>query len=74
MAEIQRQILNTKLLPKRPAKMLKSSLDYLHYQIRNNPIVPQENVDQDDIELEFQRRRKEVNFFFNIHKSTCKHI
>nr|XP_023017327.1 DENN domain-containing protein 4C isoform X2 [Leptinotarsa decemlineata] len=59
IAETQRQTLNFKLLPKRAAKILKSTLDYLYYQLRNNTSVASDTVNQDDIELEFQRRKKE---------------
>ncbi|XP_018574425.1 DENN domain-containing protein 4C isoform X2 [Anoplophora glabripennis] len=60
VAETQRQSLNVKLLPKRAAKTLKSTLDYLYYQLRNNPVNTPEIVDQDNIEIEFQRRKKEL--------------
>ncbi|KAG5889364.1 hypothetical protein JTB14_009157 [Gonioctena quinquepunctata] len=56
VAEPQRQTLNIKLLPKRAAKILKSNLDYLYYQLRTNPL---DSTNQDDIELEFQKRKKE---------------
>lgn len=58
----QKQILTTKLLPKRPAKILKSTLDYLHYQIVQSQSTPNElnNDKGDDIELELQRRRREL--------------
>lgn len=60
VAETQRQNLNIKLLPKKPAKILKSTLDYLYYQLRNNTANnTQDNMVQDDIELEFQRRKKQ---------------
>lgn len=65
MAESQRQTLCVKLLPKRAAKILKSSLDYLYYQIRNSPVNTQETNGHDDIELEFQRRKKEVFEYLN---------
>lgn len=58
VAETNRNLLTTKLLPKRAAKLLKSSLDYLYYQIRNTPISMQEKND-DDMEIEFQRRKKQ---------------
>nr|CAH7749959.1 unnamed protein product [Callosobruchus chinensis] len=59
VAESQRQYLNQKLLPKRAAKILKSTLEYLYYQIRNNPVSIPQDPTGDDIELEFQKRRKE---------------
>ncbi|CAH1118858.1 unnamed protein product [Phaedon cochleariae] len=61
VAETQRQNLNIKLLPKKAAKMLKSSLDYLYYQLRNNPVHTRETdpSKDDNIELEFKRRKKE---------------
>lgn len=57
VAETNRTLLTTKLLPKRAAKILKSSLDYLYYQMNNNPVTTRDV--NDDIELEFQRRKKE---------------
>lgn len=60
MAESQRQNLNIKLLPKKAAKFLKTTLEYLYYQIRNAPQTTGEMNGSDDIEGEFQRRRKEV--------------
>lgn len=60
MAESQRQNLNIKLLPKKPAKFLKTTLEYLYYQIRNVAQNATEVNGSDDIEGEFQRRRKEV--------------
>ncbi|CAG9857977.1 unnamed protein product [Phyllotreta striolata] len=60
ISETQRQLLNVKLLPKKPAKILKSTLEYLYYQLRNNPFNnAQESAVQDDIECEFQRRKKQ---------------
>ncbi|CAH1134526.1 unnamed protein product [Ceutorhynchus assimilis] len=58
VAEIQRQNLSTKLLPKKAAKCLKSALEYLYYQYRNAPNAP-DSVTSDDIEGEFMRRKKE---------------
>lgn len=61
MAESQRQVLNVKLLPKKPAKSLKASLDYLYYQIRNNSSNSSEaSVVQDNVENEFRKKEKEV--------------
>ncbi|KAJ3666052.1 hypothetical protein Zmor_001507 [Zophobas morio] len=60
VAESQRQNLNIKLLPKKPAKSLKASLDYLYYQIRNNSSNNAENLPgQDNIEIEFRKKEKE---------------
>ncbi|XP_060525748.1 DENN domain-containing protein Crag isoform X2 [Cylas formicarius] len=58
VADTQRH-LNTKILPKKAAKLLKSTLDYLYYQNRNAGPAQPEAGNQDDIEAEFQRRRKE---------------
>ncbi|XP_056633032.1 DENN domain-containing protein Crag isoform X2 [Diorhabda sublineata] len=60
VAETQRQNLNIKLLPKKASKILKSTLDYLHYQLRNNAANNTSDINNpDDIELEFQRRKKQ---------------
>ncbi|ERL87686.1 hypothetical protein D910_05076 [Dendroctonus ponderosae] len=59
VAEAQRQHLNTKLLPKKAAKCLKNTLEYLYYQYRNAPINTADASNPDDIEAEFQRRKKE---------------
>ncbi|XP_066252860.1 DENN domain-containing protein Crag isoform X1 [Euwallacea similis] len=59
VADAQRQNLNTKLLPKKAAKSLKATLEYLYYQNRNAPPNPSESNNSDDIEAEFQRRKKE---------------
>lgn len=41
--------------------MLKASLDYLYHQIRNTPVKNNtQNVSGQDIEMEFQKQRKEV--------------
>ncbi|XP_064212569.1 DENN domain-containing protein Crag isoform X3 [Tribolium castaneum] len=58
VAESQRQLLNIKLLPKKPAKSLKSALDYLYYQIRNNSSNV-EGSSGDNIESEFRKKEKE---------------
>lgn len=63
VAENQRATLNVKLLPKKPAKVLKAALDYLYYQIRNSP--PETTTTTappptyDNIENEFRRKEKE---------------
>lgn len=59
VAETQRQTLNTKILPKKAAKALKSALDYLYYQNRNNVSNVPEVTSHDNIEAEFQKRKKE---------------
>lgn len=59
VAEHQRHILNTKLLPKRPAKWLKALLESLYTKIRETSDIAIQNIDADDIELEFQKRRKQ---------------
>lgn len=61
VAETQRNLLNIKLLPKRPAKNLKATLDYLYSQLRNHTVSSKDNLEE-DLEAEFQRRRKEVSF------------
>ncbi|XP_025833553.1 C-myc promoter-binding protein isoform X2 [Agrilus planipennis] len=56
VSEAQRQILNIKLLPKRPAKILKVALERLFDQLKkipSNPTIPIH------LEAEFQRRKKE---------------
>lgn len=58
MAETQRNLLNIKLLPKRAAKNLKATLDYLYTQLRNHPISHDDHVEE-DLEKEFQKRKKE---------------
>ncbi|KAL1505338.1 hypothetical protein ABEB36_004927 [Hypothenemus hampei] len=58
VAETQRQNLNTKLLPKRAAKCLKTALDYLYYQHRNITYKPLNSEIGDKIEAEFKRRKK----------------
>lgn len=58
VCESQRQLLNIKLLPKKPAKTLKANLDYLYYQIRNHANNEPSNL-QDDIENEFRKKEKE---------------
>ncbi|XP_050303114.1 DENN domain-containing protein Crag isoform X2 [Anthonomus grandis grandis] len=61
VCETQRQLLNTKLLPKKAAKCLKSALEYLYYQNRNAPpsVHSDNTLNGDDIEGEFQRRKKQ---------------
>ncbi|XP_031337524.1 DENN domain-containing protein Crag-like isoform X3 [Photinus pyralis] len=58
VCENQRQILNTKLLPKRPAKVLKSTLDELYKKLltytRNTQVYS-----ETEVEMEFQQRRRE---------------
>lgn len=63
VAETQRNLLNIKLLPKRAAKNLKATLDYLYSQLRNHPVSHDDHVEE-DLEKEFQKRKKEVNFLF----------
>ncbi|XP_072394333.1 DENN domain-containing protein Crag isoform X1 [Diabrotica undecimpunctata] len=73
VAESQRQNLNIKLLPKKAAKILKSTLDYLYYQLRNSTTnnASDANV-QDDIELEFQRRKKQQSQELEIQEAFLK--
>lgn len=50
--------MNIKLLPKRAAKNLKATLDYLYTQLRNHPISHEDHVEE-DLEKEFQKRKIE---------------
>lgn len=51
--------MNIKLLPKKAAKNLKATLDYLYTQLRNHPLCHDEHVEE-DLEVEFQKRMKQV--------------
>ncbi|KAK4881396.1 hypothetical protein RN001_004715 [Aquatica leii] len=58
VSEAQRQLLNYKLLPKRPAKILKSTLDRLYQKL-----IPYSNTktmrSEVEVEMEFQQRKRE---------------
>lgn len=45
-------------------KILKSTLDHLHNQLNNQNNTVHSEVDVDDLELEFQKRKKEVRILF----------
>lgn len=61
MCEIQRSTLNIKLLPKRAAKTLRLSLEDLYIKLQNPANTKTNNAaTTDQMEIEFQRRRREV--------------
>ena len=47
-------------MPKKATKVLKSTLDHLHNQLNNQNNAVHSEVDVDDLELEFQKRKKDV--------------
>ncbi|KAF5299327.1 hypothetical protein FQA39_LY02500 [Lamprigera yunnana] len=58
VCEAQRQLLNIKLLPKRPAKILKSTLDMLYQKLI--PFSHTKMVYSEiEVEMEFQQRKRE---------------
>ncbi|KAF5279524.1 hypothetical protein FQR65_LT03346 [Abscondita terminalis] len=58
VCEAQRQLLNYKLLPKRPAKILKLTLDRLHQKLM--PYTQSKTLHTDiELEMEFQQRKRE---------------
>lgn len=62
MAEHQRQLLSVKLLPKRAAKCLKATLEAIYHRLRLHTETNEQPVDE-NIEIEFLKRKKEVSRF-----------
>ncbi|KAK9754949.1 uDENN domain [Popillia japonica] len=59
VCETHRSLLNIKLLPKKAARTLKNTLDQLYTQLTKPLNSVRQEEDLEDIELEFQRRRKD---------------
>ncbi|XP_065156643.1 DENN domain-containing protein Crag isoform X3 [Atheta coriaria] len=60
VSETQRHILNVRLLPKKPAKILKTTLERLYESLcQSKKIVDPPPDPELDLEIEFQRRRRE---------------
>lgn len=75
LCESQRH-LNIKLLPKKAAKTLKSTLDILYMQLRNS--TSSTNLDQktadNNVDKEFQRRSKEMSLELEIQEAFLRYM
>lgn len=71
VAETQRANLNTKLLPKKAAKQLKTTLETLHKDLRN---VSNSNFDasSDNIEEAFKKKKREHSEELEIQEAFLK--
>ncbi|KAK9874779.1 hypothetical protein WA026_005585 [Henosepilachna vigintioctopunctata] len=72
VAEQHRQLLTVKLLPKRAAKCLKATLEMIYHRLRMNPQYFDEPTEDDNIEAEFLRRKRDQAVEFEIMEAFLK--